>query len=99
MREYWRRGWKSDRIPLPHAELDGRNADIVYECSQHLEAIKPRLDQGAIVVGGATLDESAGMKPNGSVIIACADTKEEVVKMMESDVYTQNKVWDLSKVS
>ena len=53
-------------------------------------------------MGGATLDEPVkegqGMKANGSAMICCAGTQEEVMELIKSDVYTQNKVWDLSKV-
>ena len=55
-----------------------------------------------IVLGGATLEEPVkegqGMKANGSALICCADTQEEAMKIVESDIYTQSKVWDLSKV-
>ena len=34
----------------------------------------------------------------GSVMIVCADTKEEVLELLEKDIYTQSKVWNLSKV-
>ena len=70
--------------------------------SKHLEAIKPNVEDGVIVMGGATLEEPVkeGQTPkaNGSALICCADTKEEAMKIVESDVYTENNVWDLSKV-
>jgi hypothetical protein len=54
------------------------------------------------VFGGASLDEPVkegeGPKINGSVMIVCADSKEDVMKFVESDVYADSKVWDLSKV-
>lgn len=69
---------------------------------KHLEAIRPNVDKGAIVFGGASLEEpikeGEGMKANGSLMIVCADTKEEVQKIVESDVYYENNVWDKSKV-
>ena len=53
-------------------------------------------------MGGATLEEPVkegqGPKSNGSAMILCADTEEEAMKIIKSDVYTENKVWDLSKV-
>ncbi len=52
--------------------------------------------------GGASLDEpikdGEGPKINGSVMIVCADSKEEVMKVVEGDLYSESKVWDLSKV-
>lgn len=69
---------------------------------KHLEAIKPNIDSGTIVFGGASLDEPVkegeGPKINGSVMIVCADSKEDAMKVIESDVYVKNNVWDLSKV-
>ena len=51
---------------------------------------------------GATLDTplepGQGPSANGSVLIFCADTEEEVRKAIEGDVYTQNGVWDMSKM-
>ena len=31
-------------------------------------------------------------------MIVCADSKEDVMKVIESDVYADSKVWDMSKV-
>ena len=60
------------------------------------------MESGVVVLGGATLEEPVkegqGMKANGSALICLADTQEEVMKIVESDLYTQSKVWDLSKV-
>lgn len=38
------------------------------------------------------------MKINGSAMLISADTKEEAMKIIESDVYYKNKVWDPKKV-
>ena len=69
---------------------------------KHLEALKPHIESGAVVFGGASLDEPVkegeGPKINGSAMVICADSKEEVMKIIESDLYTTSKVWDLSKV-
>jgi len=55
------------------------------------------------VFGGASLDEpikeGQGPKINGSVMLARADTKEEVMEHVKKDVYFTNGVWDESKVS
>lgn len=34
---------------------------------------------------------------NGSVMVGAFDTKEELMKTLEEDVYTQRGVWDLEK--
>lgn len=70
---------------------------------KHLEAIKPNVSSGKITLGGATLDEQPRegqpMKINGSAMLVSADSKEDVMKLVESDVYYESRVWDPSKVS
>ncbi|KAK4610071.1 Derivative of benzaldehyde biosynthesis cluster protein C [Fulvia fulva] len=69
---------------------------------QHLEAIKPRVQAGTVVLGGASLDEPAKegspMKINGSVMMAEADTEQEVREIIESDIYYRTGVWDKEKI-
>ena len=71
--------------------------------SDHLSNLKPNVDSGLWVFGGASLDEplKAGEAPkiNGSVMLAQADTKEEVLETIRRDVYSTSGVWDESKVS
>lgn len=54
-------------------------------------------------MGGASLEEPVkegeGPKMNGSVMIALADTKDEVLEKIRKDVYYTSGVWDESKVS
>ncbi|KAF2479879.1 YCII-related domain protein [Neohortaea acidophila] len=69
---------------------------------KHLEAIKPNVSSGKITLGGATLDEQPRegqpMKINGSAMLVSADSKEDVMKLVESDVYYESRVWDPSKI-
>ncbi|KAK4496355.1 hypothetical protein PRZ48_012335 [Zasmidium cellare] len=69
---------------------------------QHLEAVKPKVASGLVTLGGATLDEPVKegqpMKINGSAMIVEADTEAEVRKVIESDIYYTEGVWDASKV-
>ncbi|KAI5359899.1 hypothetical protein Slin15195_G117580 [Septoria linicola] len=69
---------------------------------QHLAAIKPHISSGLLVLGGASLDEplQEGQPPkiNGSVLMAEADTKEEVMELVKSDVYYTKGVWDVEKI-
>lgn len=39
------------------------------------------------------------MKMLGSAMLAWAASKEEVLEKLKKDVYTENQVWDWSKVS
>lgn len=53
-------------------------------------------------MGGATLDdpfkEGEAMKINGSALVISADTKEDAMKLVESDIYYKSGVWDPKKV-
>ena len=75
----------------------------IYISSDHLSNLQPNVDAGLWVLGGASLDEplKAGEAPkiNGSVMLAQADTKEEVLEIIKKDVYATSGVWDESRVS
>lgn len=43
--------------------------------------------------------EGEPMKMLGSAMLAWAASKEEVLEKLKKDVYTENQVWDWSKVS
>jgi len=71
--------------------------------SVHLESIKKNISSGYINWGGVMLDDhvpdSQGRPQfKGSVLMFVADTKEEVLKMIEEDEYTKNEVWDKEKI-
>ncbi|KAK5127459.1 hypothetical protein LTR85_006798 [Meristemomyces frigidus] len=67
----------------------------------HLSALKPLVDSNFFVFGGASLEEplkeGEGPKANGSVMLALADTKEEVLEKVKEDIYAKSGVWDESK--
>nr|XP_023907916.1 deoxyribonuclease Tat-D-like [Quercus suber] len=67
----------------------------------HLTALKPNLESGFVVMGGASLDEpiteGQGPKANGSILLAVADSKEEVVERLGKDPYVTAGVWDLDR--
>lgn len=69
---------------------------------QHLEAIKPHEQAGLFVLGGASLDEplkeGQGPKINGSILMAVADSKDEVMELIKKDIYYTSGVWDLEKI-
>lgn len=71
--------------------------------SKHLENVKANVGAGIINMGGATLDEpfkeGEKMKINGSAMLVSADTRDEAMKLVESDVYYKGGVWDPKKVS
>ncbi|KAK1010529.1 hypothetical protein LTR54_005484 [Friedmanniomyces endolithicus] len=73
-------------------------ADLV---SDHLAALKPSVESGFFVFGGASLDEPVkegeGPKINGSVMVAVAESKEEVLDKLKADVYYTSGVWDVEK--
>ncbi|KAG2419178.1 hypothetical protein HFD88_002285 [Aspergillus terreus] len=67
--------------------------------SQHLEGVKPLVENSTIVVGGAMFDEhpAAGQTPlfKGSSLIVVAESKEEVMELIRKDIYSTGGVWDL----
>ncbi|GAB7365245.1 hypothetical protein MBLNU230_g6329t2 [Neophaeotheca triangularis] len=70
---------------------------------QHIANLKPSVDSGFTVMGGALLDEpiKEGESPkiNGSIICASAESREEIMENLKKDIYWETGVWDASKVS
>ncbi|KAK0256075.1 hypothetical protein LTR91_011733 [Friedmanniomyces endolithicus] len=69
----------------------------------HLAALKPSVEAGFWVMGGASLDEPVkegeGPKINGSVMIAVAESKEEVLDKIKADIYYKSGVWDVENIN
>lgn len=70
---------------------------------EHLKDLKPRIDSGVVVFGGATLSEQPAGEGtpamNGSVLLIKADTKEEVLQILKNDPYTKNGAWDVENAT
>jgi len=85
-------------LPDKQGALDAR----MKVRNQHLENIKPHVESGLVVLGGASLDEplQEGQPPkiNGSVMMAEADTADEVWKWVRNDIYYTTGVWDTEKI-
>ena len=68
----------------------------------HLKAMKPKVESGLFTFGGSYFDEhpSSGETPDmkGSVMLAQAGSREEVMELLQNDIYSTSGVWDLSKV-
>ncbi|KAI4717378.1 hypothetical protein E4T48_06409 [Aureobasidium sp. EXF-10727] len=69
---------------------------------QHLSAVKPLADSGFWVLGGAMLEdvpkEGSPLKIKGSVMLALASSKEEVMEKIKKDIYADKGVWDMDKI-
>lgn len=69
----------------------------------HLNNLKPRIDAGQVVFGGAMLAKqpAEGESPQmvGSVMLVKADSEEEVRKLLEGDEYTKGGAWDVAKAT
>ena len=69
--------------------------------SAHLSNLKPRIESGQVVFGGAMLgkqpqgDEGPAME--GSVMLFKADAEEDVWDALRSDEYTKQGAWDVEK--
>jgi len=69
---------------------------------EHLAGIKPLADAGTILFGGAFFENPppVGEAPHvkGTVLLAYAESKDEVLELLKQDAYTKNGVWDWQKV-
>ncbi|PKY04484.1 hypothetical protein P168DRAFT_253636 [Aspergillus campestris IBT 28561] len=68
----------------------------------HIEGIKPLVESGRMVVGGAMLNshptDSQGPSFKGSMIIYTGESVEDVRQIIKDDVYSTSGVWDLENV-
>lgn len=71
--------------------------------SKHLENLKPSVDSGFWLFGGAFMDkppaEGEPLSLKGSVMLAMAGSKDEVLEKLRADPYFEANVWDFEKVS
>jgi len=63
----------------------------------HLEGIRPFVERGEILVGGAILDDGGDMV--GSVLIAEFASREELDAWLAADPYVTGGVWEQVEVS
>jgi len=65
---------------------------------KHLTDLKPKIDAGIVVFGGATLSkqpaEGEGPDMTGSVMLIKANTEQEVREFLENDPYTKGGAWN-----
>jgi uncharacterized protein len=57
----------------------------------HLESLRPFVERGRILVGGAILDDSGAMV--GSVLLAEFDDRGELDQWLDQDPYVTGGVW------
>ncbi|ETN42384.1 uncharacterized protein HMPREF1541_01538 [Cyphellophora europaea CBS 101466] len=69
----------------------------------HLANLKPRIESGQIVFGGATLAQQPadGGAPEmtGSVMLIKANSEQEVRELIEGDEYAKAGAWDVGKAT
>jgi len=67
----------------------------------HLDEIKPSIDSGTVVFGGATLSKqpAEGEVPDmtGSVMLIRAESEEKVRELLQGDIYARGGAWDVEK--
>lgn len=65
----------------------------------HLNNLKPNIDAGVVVFGGATLSkqpaEGEGPDMTGSIMLIKAESEEKVRETLENDAYTKGGAWDV----
>jgi uncharacterized protein len=59
--------------------------------AEHLEKVKPLVDSGFVLLGGAVLNKDGSMA--GSVVVLEATSEEEVWAFLKQDVYSKGNVW------
>lgn len=69
---------------------------------KHLAGLKPNIDAGITVFGGAMMEEhpreGEAPKMKGSAMVLKADSEADLRKILEGDTYTVNGVWDLENI-
>jgi uncharacterized protein YciI len=74
---------------------DGDDADAPARRARvrpaHLEFIRPFVDRGQVLIGGAMLDGSGTMI--GSTLLAEFDTREALDEWLRTDPYVTEQVW------
>ncbi|KAI1465196.1 uncharacterized protein F4812DRAFT_462040 [Daldinia caldariorum] len=70
----------------------------------HIAHLKSLVDTGVVVMSGPTLSshpaaEEEPLAVNGSSVLVRARTESEVRGYIRDDIYAQNGVWDLEKVT
>jgi hypothetical protein len=60
--------------------------------AQHLEGIRPLVEAGTVLLGGALLNEAGGMI--GSMMLLEAESEAAARAILERDVYTTGGVWE-----
>ncbi|PYI23992.1 hypothetical protein BO99DRAFT_398572, partial [Aspergillus violaceofuscus CBS 115571] len=67
----------------------------------HYAELKPLIEAGKMVVGGAMVDahpeEGKLLSFKGSMIVVTGETVEEVHELINNDIYAKSGVWDLEK--
>ncbi|MFL5736523.1 MAG: YciI family protein [Actinomycetota bacterium] len=71
---------------------DGARDRRLEARAAHLERIRPRVDAGEALVGGAILDDDGGMI--GSVLLMDFETREALDEWLSTDPYMTGHVWE-----
>lgn len=70
----------------------------------HFDGLKPKVQSGDYVLGGALLkdvpkdDDVSSLDFWGSTLVMKAESKEKVIETLKADPYTKADVWDWDKL-
>ncbi|ABN64681.2 hypothetical protein PICST_42277 [Scheffersomyces stipitis CBS 6054] len=75
--------------------FDKPNVDRLKVRSQHLAGIVSAVNSGVLTLGGAIYHDEAKTKFAGSTLQVAANSKQEVIDFLKTDVYYKEGIWDL----
>ena len=77
---------------------DKPGADRSSSRSQHFAEIPAKVNAGTVISGGAVYQDEQKTKFAGSAFHLRANSREEVIEFLKSDIYYKLGVWDINSV-
>lgn len=65
---------------------------------QHIAAIPETVNNGIVTAAGAIYQDVEKTKFAGSTFHLMAESKEEIVEFLKTDIYYQSGIWDIDSV-
>ncbi|ODV81005.1 uncharacterized protein CANTADRAFT_88910 [Suhomyces tanzawaensis NRRL Y-17324] len=78
--------------------FDKPNAPRLEHRPTHVKNIVGNVESGIVKLGGALFKDEAKTEFAGSTLQVVANSREEVLEFLKTDIYAQVGVWDLDSV-